>query len=324
MKHTFKIVSCLSLLTISATLAHAVPVGMAARVTGKTELKVGSGWKPIRVLQRFEAGDTVRCGPGASAVVVLFDRGGRYDIGAGATATISANDVAGAKLAKAPSGASSAVAQRLAGARTGAVMARPATNYERLHAQAPAAEAKIPPPHDWLRPDERSFSVNALDSAQTYVFTLFDPKDYILFTQTITPVGGTVKVDIPEAVKLESRRAYTWRLHGFKDGRVMTRSRWGITTMLSAEDEAQLVENEKSLLTAEGKLPDDDTDLAVLADLYRSYGVLQNALEILDGEAFNAQPEIETTKGEIFAQAGVYAKALAAQAREASKALGGE
>lgn len=326
MNYTVKSIFTLSVLVVTAAAAHAAPVGMAAHVTGKPEWKSDAAWKPLNTLQRLETGDAVRCGPGESAVIVLFGNGGRYTVGAGTTGTVSATGVAGGKSLGAPSGASAAVAQRLAGARTGSVMAREGASFERLHPQkAVDLAARLSPPvHDWLRADERSFTVKTMAGADSYQFTLFDVRDYVVFSQTVAPGANGPVVEIPANVKLTPRRPYTWRLHGFKNGRVLPASSWGITTVLTPEDEAQIAAGEKELLGADGKLVNDPVQLALLVELYRSYGVLQNAVEVLEADALREQPGLEATRGEIFAQAGGYAVMLADKARHSSGAIAGD
>src|SRR5436190_4820770 len=88
----------IALLTLLAGSALAAPVGMVTQLTGKVEVRPASGsaWKTLRVLERLDAGDNVRCSPGAEAVLVLFDSAERYTVSAGSTAVLETKNVKGA------------------------------------------------------------------------------------------------------------------------------------------------------------------------------------------------------------------------------------
>lgn len=310
---------CITLLGILARAACAVPVGMAVHLEGKPQAQSGGAWKPLRVLQKLSVGDSVRCGAGDGAVVVLFAGAKRFQIGANATANIGAESVSNAKLLGAARGASARVAASLGGARTGAILFRPAPSYKRLHFQGKTDDVKAPPSRDWLREGERTWEMNAIANATSYVFSLIDPKDYVVWSGTITGNAERVSVALPESVKLKSQRPYVWRLQGFTDAGKLTASYWGITEMLSAEDETKLLADEKDLLNDDGTLPDDVTQLALLVETYRNYGVVENALELLARDALNMQPGVDETRDEILALAGPYAQMLDKQKNDGWK-----
>ena len=60
---------CAATGTAGTSPAVAVPVGMACHLTGKPEVGTGGKWKPLRLMQRLQAGDTVRCSAGAEAII---------------------------------------------------------------------------------------------------------------------------------------------------------------------------------------------------------------------------------------------------------------
>jgi hypothetical protein len=306
---------------------------MACHLEGRPAWKAAAGWKPLRLLQRLEAGSLIRCAAGDLAVIVLYADGGRYKIGPGSTATIGARSVTGAKALGSAGAAAASVAQRLGGARNGAVMARPAAALQRLHFQDPAVPP-IPnaaPAADWLRQNERSWHMGALPGAHSYRFTLFDPKDYVLFSGPVgqppaagsTDIGAaTIEVALPDDVVLRPRRPYVWRLHGFAaDGKLVPASRWGILTVLTDADAVAVAKSSSALLGADGKLSGDAAQLALMTDMYSSYGLLENALEVLDSEPMNQQPGIEETRLKIVGPAGNYARMLVETARIANQNL---
>src|SRR5689334_13914290 len=155
----------------SARPTLAAPAGMAYHLTGKPQARVNGAWGALRMLQKLEAGDAVRCGAGDSAVIVIFKSGEQFKVGAGGTGTMQADKVAGAQSLGGLRGPSVRVARALTGARTGAVMARPGSAPSSLTPQA----------QGWILDNQRviewtpaQVSINPPITASSYSFVLFD------------------------------------------------------------------------------------------------------------------------------------------------------
>jgi hypothetical protein len=58
---------------------------------------------------------------------------------------------------------------------------------------------------------------------------------------------------------------------------------------------------------------EDTTALVLLSELYRSYGVMEKALEVLESPRLLTQPGIQEAQAEIYRQAGRYAQLLRPQ-----------
>src|SRR5437868_2881636 len=121
-----------NLVSIALFLLGAIAAASAAEpamlfyVSGRVEAKHGgAAWRSARALQRLAEGAQVRCGSGAKAGVLLIDTGERFEVSGASPATIRQNGVEGARSLGRPAGLSVRAAQRLAGARTGALLARP-------------------------------------------------------------------------------------------------------------------------------------------------------------------------------------------------------
>ncbi|HEX8834581.1 MAG TPA: hypothetical protein VF719_10295, partial [Abditibacteriaceae bacterium] len=97
-----------------------------------------------------------------------------------------------------------------------------------------------------------------------------------------------------------------WRLAAWgKSGKPLAEKRWGITTFLSFDDAAVLATDEKELQDAIKAAPEDTSLLVLLAELYRSYGVVGKSLETLESTTLVAQPGIAEAIKEIYETAGV-------------------
>jgi len=291
----------ISLGAISATAltgrANAAPVGMACHLSGRPEVRSGGGaWRPLRMLQKFEAGDAVRCSTGATAVIVLFKSGERFKVGAGKTATVQATTVGGAQSMGALHGPSERVAKTLTGARSGAIMARDVTAPITLTPQAPG----------WIIDSERVLEWTP-GKAVHYTFALFNG-DSVVYTGKVTEP----RVQLPASLELQQRVPYVWRVVTFdksnRTGQPVQRgARWGVVTFLSAQDARQLSEDVQQLREQMQQNQEDDTTVAaLLAELYREYGVLQKTISLLEDVPLLGSPGSKEATDEAYSQIGLY------------------
>lgn len=279
-----------------AASAAAAPVGIASQVSGSAEYRSGSGaWKPLRLLQRLEAGDMVRNGPGGEIVVMLLSNTERFKVPAGATATVEAGGVKGASKVAGLRGPAMRVASAMGGSRPGGFMARPAQSHQRLNPQFPG----------WMIAGERRFEWPALPGAATYSFTLFDRADNVVWSARVPGTSAEYPAELP-AFKL--RQPYVWRLAAFRDNGNTLPARWGVLTFLSREDADRLTAEARALeQQASG---DDTTALILLAELYREYGVLEKTLETLESEPLLNQPGIREAQAQVYGEISPYAGLL--------------
>jgi hypothetical protein len=274
--------------------SRAASVGMATHVLGKTEIRSAGGgaWKPLRLMQPLDAGTQVRCGAGAEAVVVLFENAARYKIGPGATATLGPHQVSGAVRDTALPGPAIRIAKAMGGSRLDAFIARPAQSHQRLTPQFPG----------WMAEGERHFDWAAMPGAATYSFTLFDPNDNVVWSARGTDPKAEYPVELPY---FALRRPHVWRLVAFSPGgKPLPGARWGLVTFLSQQDIDQLTAEVHTLEALAQTESTESTGLVLLAELYRSYGVLEKALEVLESPQLASQPGIQEAQEEIYRQAG--------------------
>lgn len=291
--------------------AGAAPVGMACQVKGSAQVRSGAAaWKPLRLLQRVAPGDTVRCGAGAEAVIVLFDSGARYKIAAGHQGVVGAKSVAGAAPLGGLSGPSGRVAKALGGSRSGAFMARPALSHKRLMPDSPG----------WLAEGERHFAWQALPNAAAYSFTLFDQNDNVLWSERGADTGADYPADL---TALATRRPFVWRIIPFgQSGKPLPESRWGVVTFLSKADADQLSADAAALQQQADANAGDPTPLVLLADLYQQYGVMDRTLEILENLKISGQLPADTADAALadaYRQISPYAQVLARPAAPADE-----
>jgi hypothetical protein len=279
--------------------AGAAPVGIASHITGAAEVRSGEGaWKPLRLLQRLESGDKVRCGSGAEVTVVLFDSATRYKVDAGATGVIGSHGVQGGHPATGLPGPGIRIAKAMVGSRMDAFVARPAQSHQRLTPQSPG----------WIAEGERHFEWPAQPGAATYSFTLFDANDNVVWSARATAPAADYPADLPF---FTLRRPYLWRLVAFgSSGKPLTGARWGLLTFLSREDAGQLTSEAQALEEAANADPSDVTPRVLLAELYRGYGVLEKTLEVLESPQLANQPGIQELQEEVYQQASRYAQLL--------------
>ena len=78
----------------------------------------------------------------------------------------------------------------------------------------------------------------------------------------------------------------------------------------SREDADQLTAEAQALEAQARAESTDTTALVLLAELYRSIGVMEKALEVLENPQLLCQPGIQEAQEEIYRQAGRYAQLL--------------
>lgn len=302
MRHHFNFLSkplfSIGALALSVIAAHAAPVGMAAQVKGNVQLESGGSKAPLKLLGRVESGDVVRCGAGAQAIIVLFNGGTRFQIGANQSATIGANGVTGATKMAAMSGPSADVVKRLGNARVGAIMARKAQTFQRL----------TPNFSGWLSLEKPKFEWLPLTGAATYTFTLFDAYDNVIWSTKTDKLSADYPADAPE---LRFERPYLWRLSGFANsGKPVQDSRAGLVTFLSPTEGSSL-NSTVADLQSQAKNTPDNLPLLMLIEAYRDKGVLGGALEVFDSEKLRNEEGIADAKNDVINSLSPFARALA-------------
>jgi hypothetical protein len=298
----------LSALIISASLvafsaaAQAAPVGMIAHVTGKVTTIQDGNKAPARLLGRLEPGTTVVTAPGASAIIVLFGDGSRYQLGAGGRASVSAGSVTGAAKMAGLSGPSANAVRLLGNARVGAIMGRPASSYQRLLPDSPAYFLNPSPHFGWL----------TAPGAVRYTFTLFDGGDNVVWSTSTDKTGLDFPTDVAPLVE---KKPYLWKISAFGASGKSVESRFGFITVLSIADAATLDGLVKDL-TEQAKTAADKSPQLLLEETYRSYGVLNSALEVLDSEDLKSEPGIAEAKNDLLDSLSPIARTLLGRTTE--------
>jgi len=292
------------------TIAHAAPVGMAYHLTGKPQARVNGAWGSLRLLQKLEPGDQVRCGQGATAVIVLFKNGERFKIGSGATGTVAADKITGAQSAGKLGGPSARVAKSLGGARKGAVMARPGSAPSSLTPQAPG----------WLTEKERTIAWTPVETAASYSFVLFDRHAAVWAGRV-----NDAKVQLPATIELQTRVPYVWRMvpNGKSAKALAQGDRWGVVTILSEADAKRLSADVKELTDYMKQTPDEAvTTAAILAELYAEYGVLQKTIELLGNKPLQGLPGTLEALNDANNELGYYGSLFGGTANTGAAGLG--
>jgi hypothetical protein len=290
-----------------AAVASAGPVGIASSLMGKAEMKAPDGtvWKPLRLLQRLEAGDAVRCEAGGEVVIVCLETAERFKVSPGANAVVEPGKVRGADKVGGLRGPAIRIAKGLGGSRTDAFMARPAQSHQRL----------TPDAVGWILEGERHFQWASIPGAASYSFTLFDAADNVVWSARVTSPSAEYPAELPF---FALRRAHVWRLAPFGgSGKPVMGSRWGMITFLSRADADQLTAEAAELAGAEEGT--DVTSLVMLAELYRSYGVLERTLETLENPRLSEQPGIREAQDDVYRQVSRYAQILRPGAEAAAE-----
>jgi hypothetical protein len=287
----------LGLLAVTALTAisggvHASPVAMATNMVGKPMYREGDAgdWKTLGVLQRLSPGDTVKCGPGEQAIVMMFMDGVRFKVDANEVATVAPTTVKGAEALGGAGGATIRVAKAMTGLDSQAFLARPGQEYERLDPTSPGIVIDTTTQFQWL----------PLDDAVTYSFTLFDSHDDVVWSTRVVGTSAQYPSDIPPPL---DKRPYVWMVSGFGDsGKPVPKTRWGIITFLAQADADQLTKDAADLKAEMTSDPSDTTPLLVLAEEFRQYGVLEGTLETLDDTRLAGQPGLSDARQSAFAQ----------------------
>ncbi|HEX9998788.1 MAG TPA: hypothetical protein VGB45_16755 [Abditibacterium sp.] len=293
---SYYVLGALALSSIWNT-SQAAPVGMIAHLSGDLAALNGGKKTPLRLLSRVEEGTTIVSGPNASAVLVLFGNGTRYQIGARARVDVGAKSVAGARPLAALSGPSAGAAQLLGQARVGAVLSRSGSSFQRITPNSKGYFIGASPRFDWT----------PIAGAALYSFTLFDSADNVIWNISTDQTGAAYS----GSVALAERKPYLWKLSGFGDsGKPLDQSRWGIVTPLSSDDAATL-DGLVTTLSAEPQSKTDQSALWMLVETYRSFGVCNNALELLDSELLQGEKSVGSVRSQILASLSPFTRALA-------------
>lgn len=293
----------LASLSLLAWKAEAAPVGMAAHVSGSVSVTSDGKKTPLRLLARLEEGATINCGPGSSAVVVLFGNGERFQIGAGKSASVRAASVAGAQRLGGFSGPSASAVKLLGSARVGADSSRDVKSLQRL----------LPTSKTYIDSAAQRFDWSAVPGATKYQFTLFDGRDNVVWTASTDTNGVIYPLG---ALPLQEKLPYLWTVSAFgASGSAVAHTRGGLITFLSRQDIGAL-ESLAFELQNQAKTATDTTPLLLLAEVYLSYGVTGEALEVLEGDRLFQDPSVTDAKADIYVTLSPFARAMAGPAAE--------
>jgi hypothetical protein len=238
----------------------------------------------------------VRCDAGGEVVIVCIETAERFKVNPGANAVVEPSKVRGADKVAGLRGPAIRVAKGLGGSQTNAFMARPAQSHQRL----------TPDSVGWVLEGERHVQWAAIPGAASYSFTLFDGADNVVWGTRVTGTSADYPAELPFPAL---RRAYVWRLAPFgQSGKPVMGARWGMITFLSRADAEQLTAEAAELAVAEEGT--DVTSLVMLAELYRSYGVLERTLETLENPRLSDQPGIREAQDDVYRQVSRYAQIL--------------
>ncbi len=285
-------------LTLAAAPALAAPVGMAAHVSGTVTLNHEGKALPLRLLQRLEPGDTVQAGAASGAVLVLFGDGSRFQVGPGGRATVTGNGITGAQKMAAFAGPSAGVVKLLGGSRVGAAISRQANSLQRLLPNSPG----------WIEAGQTHLDWLPIAGAAYYTFTLFDQHDNVVWSGK----AGAPSVSDPALAGLQPKRPYLWRLAGFTTGgKPLPEARSGLITFLAPEDIKTLSASAADL-NAPAPAGNDTTPLLLLAELYRSYGVVGKTLEVLEDERLRNEPGAGEAHAQVIAEQSAFVQAICA------------
>jgi hypothetical protein len=288
-------------------VAQAAPVGMIAQIKGQVTATHDGQKMPARLLSRLDAGTTLTVAPGSSAVVVLFGDGSRYQLGANARANVSAASVSGGTRLAGLAGPSANAVKLLGEARVGAIMARPASTYQRLLPDSPSYFLNPTPRFAWL----------AEPGAVRYTFSLIDNYDNVIWGTSTDQTSVEYPADV---APLLEKRPYLWRITAFSESGKPIKARFGFVTVLSVADAKTLdglVTDLKGQAATAKK--DDKTSLLLLVETYRSFGVLNSALEVLDSEELKSEPGVAEAKNDLLDSLSPFARVLSGRGVEGAQ-----
>jgi hypothetical protein len=266
------VIGALAILLQAVPLAGAEVVALVTDAVGVAEVvrAADEEVQPLHLFGRLEGGDVVRTGAD-SALVVAFVSGARFEIGSEAEATIVADGLKAGKgelrsLAPVPTVPKIAAIPAAAepGRRSGAIRFRSASPWgasvENLYPRDGAA----------VQADRAVLTFTPLSQADGYKVDVEDELGETVFAvETSAP-----EVVIPAGV-LKSGSEYYWRVR--TTGRRASGGRGEALFVTLGGDDAGAVAAVESTLVAEGSR----NALLLLAEFYRSYGLLREACETL-------------------------------------------
>jgi len=304
----------LTLATLGAgSAAMASPVAMATNMTGKPQYRAsGASWKPLGVLTRLSPGDSVKCGPGQEAVVMMFVNGVRFRVASNSTGTVGPNSVRGAELMAGAGGATIRVAKAMTGLDTDPFLARAGLSHQRLDKSSPGI----------MTAGTTTFTWPALEDAASYTFTLFDQHDNVVWSVRTNQTSADYPSDLTPLV---SKRPYVWKLSGFgESGKPVVSAPWGIITFLTTDDQNQLAADINALNAQLAADPSDLTPLTLEVERYAQDGVFEGAISTLEDVRLNGQPGIQDSLADHYAMVSHMAVMLAANAAKKDSADSGD
>ena len=259
--------------------ARAAVVGMAISIKGAPMVISSKSARRLRLSDRVNSGDKIRCASGSEAVVVLFGNNQRFVIGAGKTGVVGKDGVGGASAQSALSDASGRVAQALSGSKTGAFQGRNVGSGEKAGIVWSHLQDKAP---GWMLESDKTFSWAKDINAAQYNFTLTDKNNDVIYSVRATENSFTYPETAP-AIALY--QPYVWRLTYYRenvDGNLeVFATKWGAMTWVApavAQELSGLLANQTPATIGKG----DITTALLTAAAFEEKGVLQPALEILD------------------------------------------
>jgi hypothetical protein len=273
----------MALFGLAATVVRAEPVAMVVHLAGHAKVTRGGGELPARLLLKLEPKDRVRCSAGSEVGIVMVTGGKRFLLAGDQTGTVTEIGVDGAKPMAGLRGPSLEAANKLAGTQAGVNFARP---------RGSAAVDLVTDFKGWLPAGTRQFRWNAKDRFQvdtgrgaklpsSCTFSVFDRTGYLVWSAHTTTSEVDYPADLPP---LETGVPYTWRLDAFgEDGRPLRdKLPWGIVTFLDDDHARQLKEQTADLEKQIAEHPTDATAKVLLAETYHRFGVLMQAVRLVD------------------------------------------
>ncbi|MDQ2732474.1 MAG: hypothetical protein M3Y56_12510 [Armatimonadota bacterium] len=294
------------LLAAAPASAWADAAGVVVRMVG-TPYSIDEG-TPLRWNQAVAWGSHIRCSGGSQADVVLFANGRRYRIGPGSDATIYAEAVAGpvVQFLGRVSGPGGAVAGVVNGRMGGAV-----TIGSRIPIIAPIL---LNNRAAWALDSTPTFAWTPGGEADHFLFTLFNKSGDILWSEKTQAATITYPMTADGVPRLKNNVPYVWEATAYgQSGRPLSSaSRWGIVTLLSADDQAKLQDIVRPLEDTIRQHPADLVSISLLIQVYESFGVLARPADMLINDVDRTQHmrEIDDALYDVYRRAGIMALAL--------------
>ena len=121
-------VATLSLLT-GAKIAFAEAVAVVASLSGSATLRSGGSERALKLFDKLEPGDVVRCGGDGEAVLTLIGSSERYRLSSGGTAKVGVSGITGAQKASGVKGPSSRILRDMVASRVSGLAGRQGRSY---------------------------------------------------------------------------------------------------------------------------------------------------------------------------------------------------